>query len=340
MLLDTQLWGLGDAADNAAALAAAGIDGLFTFEGPHDPFVPLVVAAGAGIDVDLYTNVAIALPRNPLNVAHQAWDLAALTRGRFRLGLGTQVKGQIERRYGAAFHPPVARITEFIGALHAIFACWQEGRPLEVRGEYYRHTMMPPLFNPGPLEWGPPPVWLGALGPRMVRTAATIADGLCVMPFNTARFLDEVTLPQFDAGLTAAGRSRDDIDLVCEVIVGVGRDDAELADAISGVRMLTAFYGSTPAYRRVLDLHGWGDRQEVLHAMTRSGQWDDMERHIDDEMLRTVAVVGSPAEVARGIVDRFGSVADRVGFYFPYAVATESIAELVSEIRRITRPRP
>lgn len=335
MLLDTQLWGLADAVSNATALAEAGIDGLFTFEGPHDPFVPLILAGASVPDVDFYTNVAIALPRNPLNVAHQAWDLAALTGGRFRLGLGVQVKGQIERRYGADFHPPVARITEFIEALHAIFACWQDGAPLDVQGEYYRHTLMPPLFNPGPLESGPPPVWLGALGPKMVQTAARVADGLCVMPFSTRRFLEEMTLPNFTAGLRAAGRERSEVDLVCEVIVGVGRDDTELADALAGVRMLVAFYGSTPAYRRVLDLHGWGDRQEVLHAMTKSGAWDEMERHVDDEMLQTIAVVGSPAEVARGIVERFGDVADRVGFYFPYAVNNDAIAELVSEIRKL-----
>ncbi len=333
MLLDTQLWGLADAADNAAALAGTGIDGLFTFEGPHDPFVPLVVAGASVPDVDLYTNVAIALPRNPLNVAHQAWDLAALTSGRFRLGLGTQVKGQIERRYGASFSPPVERITDFIDALHAIFACWQEGRPLAVDGPYYRHTLMPPLFNPGPLDGDPPPVWLGALGPRMVRAAASVADGLCVMPFTTAKFLDEMTLPQFAAGLDAAERTRDEVDLVCEVIVGVGRNDAEMDEARAGVRMLVAFYGSTPAYRRVLDLHGWGDRQDELNALTRSGRWDEMGRHVDDEMVETFAVVGSPAEVARGIVERFGGVADRVAFYFPYAVTNDVIAELVTEIR-------
>jgi probable F420-dependent oxidoreductase len=337
MKLDTQLWGLADAGSRAAELAALGLDGAFTFEGPHDVFTPLVVAAADGVDLDLYTNLAVALPRNPLQVAHQAWDLQTLAHGRFALGIGSQIRPQVERRYGAAFHPPLARMREFVGALRAIFATWQDGEPLAFEGEHYRHTLMPPLFDPGPNLFGPPPIWMGGLGPRMDQLAATVADGLAIMPFCTDRYVQEVTLPAVDNGLQASGRRRDDFTLLGEAIVCCGRDDAEMAAARDGTRMLLAFYGSTPAYRPVLDVHGWGELQEELRTMTRVGRWDTMASLIDDEMLRTLAVVGSPSEVAGALVERFGGWADRVGFYFPYDVADDAIGELTDATRSLLR---
>jgi len=335
MLLDTQLWGLGDAAARSATLADLGLDGAFTFEGPHDVFTPLVLAAPA-TRLDLYSNVAIGLPRNPVQLAHQAWDLQALSGGRFMLGLGSQVRAQVERRYGAEFHPPVDRMRDLVGALRAIFDSWQHGSRLDYRGPFRQHTLMPPLFNPGPLEFGPPPILLGGLGPKMVEMASTVADGLLVMPFCTRRFLEERTLVAMDRGLDASGRSRDDFTLVCEVIVSCGRNEAEQAEADEGVRMLLGFYGSTPSYRPVLDLHGWGPAQSALNELARSGGWGDMASLIDDEMLQTLAVRGTPSQVARQLVDRFGGVADRVAFYFPYAIADETIAGIVAEVRSLT----
>ena len=332
MKLDTQLWGLAEAASRAAELRSLGLDGVFTFEGPHDVFTPLVLAA-PGTDLDLYTNAAIALPRNPVQLAHQAWDLQALSGGRFALGLASQVRAQVERRYGTEFHPPVRRMRELVGALRAIFDSWQNGSRLDFRGEFYTHTLMPPLFNPGPLEFGPPPIWLGGLGPKMVEMAATVGDGLLVMPFCTERFLTGHTLPAIDRGLAASGRTRDEFSIVCEAIICVGRDEAEMAAADEGTRMLLSFYGSTPAYRPVLEAHGWGDLQLELNAMTKANEWDRMPSLIDDEMLGTLAVRGTPAEVAQQLVDRFDGVAERVGFYFPYGLADEVIGELVDEIR-------
>lgn len=335
--LDTQLFGLGEAQARAAVLAELGLDGVFTFEGPHDVFTPLVLAA-PGTSLDLYTNAAIALPRNPIQLAHQAWDLQALSEGRFALGLASQIRTQIEKRYGTDFHPPLGRMRELVAAMRAIFDSWQNGSRLDFRGDYYTHTLMPPLFNPGPLEWGPPPIWLGGLGPRMVEMAATVADGLLVMPFCTERFFTEHTLVAVDKGLAASQRSRADFSIVCESIVAVGRDEQELATATEGVRFLLSFYGSTPAYRPVLDAHGWGDLQTELNAMTKSNQWDRMPALIDEEMLRTLAIVGSPAEVADQLVARFDGVASRVGFYFPYAIADDLIADLVSSVReRLSR---
>lgn len=337
MKLDTQLFGLADAPQRAAVLAGLGLDGAFTFEGPHDVFTPLVLAAPGG-GLDLYTNAAIALPRNPIQLAHQAWDLQALSGGRFALGLASQIRTQIEKRYGTDFHPPLGRMRELVAALRAIFDAWQNGSRLDFRGDYYTHTLMPPLFNPGPLETGPPPIWLGGLGPKMVEMAATVADGLLVMPFCTERFFTEHTLVAVDRGLTASNRTRDDFSIICESIICVGRDDAELATAAEGVRFLLSFYGSTPAYRPVLDAHGWGDLQLELNAMTKSNQWERMPALIDDEMLRTLAVVGSPTEVADQLVARFDGVATRVGFYFPYAVADDCIGELVDAVRSRQRP--
>ena len=336
MLLDTQLWGLGEAAARAAQLADLGLDGAFTFEGPHDVFTPLVLAAPAA-RLDLYTNVAIGLPRNPVQLAHQAWDLQALSGGRFTLGLGSQVRAQIERRYGAAFHPPVARMRELVASLRAIFDSWQHGTRLDFHGEFHTHTLMPPLFNPGPLEWGPPPILLGGLGPKMVEMAATVADGLLVMPFCTERFLRERTLVAVDRGLEASGRTRDEFTMVCEVIISCGRDEAEQVEADAGVRMLLGFYGSTASYRPVLDLHGWGERQTELNALARSGGWDEMSALVDDEMVATIAIRGTPTEVAGQLVGRFGDVADRVAFYFPYAIADDAIRAIVTAVHDLTR---
>jgi len=331
---DTQLLEMVGAGDRARRLAEIGLDGAFTFEGPHDPFVPLALAAGSGAPLDLYTNVAIALPRNPLQLAHQANDLQLVTGGRFLLGLGSQVRPQIERRYGAAFHPPVARMREMVAALRAIFSCWEHGTRLDFQGDYWSHTYMPPLFNPGPNPHGPPPILLGALGPRMTEMVAEVADGLLVMPFHTPRFLSERTLPAVAAGLARAGRSAADLRIVCEAIICTGRTEEELAVAEAGVRYLLGFYGSTPAYRPVLEVHGWGDLQGELNLLSKQGRWDEMAGLIDDELLHTLAVHGDPASVAGQLADRYGAIADRVAFYFPYAVADDLLAAVVGALDR------
>ena len=254
-------------------------------------FTPLVLASQvAGLDV--MSNVAIAFPRNPIQLAHQAHDLQTLSGGRFILGLGTQVRAQIEKRYGAAFDRPVERMTELVGALRAVFDTWATGERLDFRGEFYRHTLMTPTFVPGPTPYGPPPIYLGALGPRLTRAAAEVADGLLVMPFGTTRFLREHTLPAVRAGLAAAGRREEDFEVVPEVIVSVatGRDDDHLS-----TRRLLAFYGSTPAYRPVLDAHGWGDLQPELNAMSKQGRWQEMTSLISDDILHTIAACGTPS---------------------------------------------
>jgi probable F420-dependent oxidoreductase len=332
MKLDTQLGGMADAADRAGALAAAGFGGAFTFDGPHDPFPPLVLAAAAGHDLDLYTNVAIALPRNPMQLAHLARDLHELCGGRFALGLGSQTKAQVERRYGVPFDPPVARMRELVAALRAIFTSWQDGTRLDFRGDYYTHTLMPPLFNPGPSPFGAPPVWLGALGPRMTAMTAEVADGLLVMPFHTRRSLDELTRPNLERGLARGGRDPGDVTVVCEAILCTGRDEPEMETAEAGARGLVAFYGATPAYRPVLEVHGWGELQTELHGLSKQGRWSEMATLVDDEVLRTLSIRGTPAEVAAEVVDRYGGFAERVAVYFPYATADDLIFDVAAAV--------
>jgi len=338
--IDTMLFGLGDAAERARRLEEMGVDGCFTFEGPHDPFVPLIRAAGH-VDLDLMTNVAIALPRNPMQTAHLAWDLQTLSGGRFFLGLGTQIRPAIEKRYGAAWERPVGRMREFVAALRAIFACWQHDERLDFRGQFYTHTLMTPMFHPGALDSGPPPIYLGALGPQMTRLAAQSADGILVMPFNTKRSFTERTLPAIQAGLRAAGRDPDALAVVGEAIVCAGRTEEELAEADAQTRWLLAFYASTPSYRPTLEAEGWEDLQTELNAMTKAGRWAEMPDLIDETMLSTIAVRGTPKQVAAQIVDRFGGRCDRIGFYTPYAIADDLLAEVVAELRDLSNaPRP
>ncbi|BBY35450.1 LLM class F420-dependent oxidoreductase [Mycolicibacter minnesotensis] len=320
----TALFSPTDAVQRAALLREAGASGVFTFEGPREVFSPLVLASTVK-GLDLMTNVAIALPRNPIQLAHQANDLQEISEGRFILGLGTQIRAQIEKRYGVEFDRPVARIKEMVGALRAIFATWNEGERLDFRGEFYRHTLMTPTLSPGPNPYGPPPIYLGALGPRMTRAAAEVADGLLVMPFGSKRFLHEKTMPAVREGLAAAGRTAEDLAVVPEVIVSVGEDH-------TSTRMLLAFYGSTPAYRPVLDAHGWGDLQPQLNAMSKQGRWQEMSTLIDDEILHTIAACGTPAEIAAHIRDRVEGVSDRICLYQPGPIAAEPLAEIIDAL--------
>ena len=348
MKVMTALFGPADAARRAAQLKEAGASGVFTFEGPHDVFTPLVLASQVK-DLDVMSNVAIAFPRNPIQLAHQAHDLQLLSEGRFILGLGTQVRAQIEKRYGAEFDRPVERMKELVGALRAIFDTWATGERLNFRGEYYRHTLMTPTFVPPPTPYGPPPMYLGALGRRLTRATAEVADGLLVMPFGTKKFLHEPTMPAVRAGLAAAGRGQEEFEVVPEVIVSVaggsgpnGRSDGHGGgngnggnrddDAHMSTRRLLAFYGSTPAYKPVLDAHGWGDLQPELNAMSKQGRWQEMTSLISDEILHTIAACGTPTEVAAHVRDRVDGISDRVCLYQTGPIATDALAEIVDAL--------
>ena len=323
-----------DAAASAADIAATGADGLFTFEGQHDVFFPLLIAAGA-TDLGLMTNVAIAPPRSPLHLAHAAYDLQLYSGGRFRLGLGSQVQAHIEKRYGSRWAKPAKLMAETVRAIKAIFAAWEGQDRLDFRGEFFTHTIMAPNFNPGPNPFGPPPVLLGALGPVMTRTAAEVADGLLVMPFNSARHFAERTVPAVAEGLRRAGRTPDGFQIIAQAMVAVGRDEADLAAAIDGVAALISFYGSTPAYLPVLEAEGWADIQPELNALSKQGRFAEMRRLIGDEVVARIGIVGTPEECAREIAERFGEHAAEVCCYFPgYTPRAADVADLIGALHR------
>ncbi|MCU1599696.1 MAG: uncharacterized protein JWO22_405 [Frankiales bacterium] len=308
---------LADVPRAVAELKDAGVAGTFTYEGPNDPFLPLAVASGSGLD--LYTNLAIALPRSPMHLAYLAQDLQRATGGRFSLGLGSQVRRHVVDRFGAEWTKPVAQMREWVLAVKAIQTSWATGEPMAFEGEWTRHTFCPPLFVPADVVAAP--VLVGAVGPRMTAMAVEVADGLLVHPFCS-----EASLAQTLAGVPP------EFPVVGQSIVGVAVTEEELVTATAAVRSLIAFYGSTPAYRPVLDAHGWGALHEELRQLTRDGKWGSLPDAVPDEVVETVALVGSPAVVAEGLRRRFARCA-RVALSTPYPVSVEALAELTSLAR-------
>lgn len=301
-------------------LEEAGVAGAFTYEGPGDPFLPLGAAAVASTGLDLYTNLAIALPRSPMHLAYLAQDLQRASGGRFSLGLGTQVKAHITRRFGSTWESPVEQLREWVLAIRAIQAFWATGEPLAFEGRWTQHTYCPPLFVPAPAPSAP--ILVGALGPRMTQMAVEVADGLLIHPFCTELSLSTMTYPRLPA----------DFPVVGQAIVGVGVNDEEVALARDAVRGLIAFYASTPAYRPVLEVHGWGELQPLLRDLTREGRWAELPGAVPEEVVDAVAVVGSPAEVAQSLRRRFARCT-RVALSTPYAVSLPALAEMAALAR-------
>jgi probable F420-dependent oxidoreductase len=317
----------------ARALEAAGYDGTYTFEGPHDPFLPLVLAAQATERIELMTSVAIAFARNPMTLATQAYDLQLLSEGRFHLGLGSQVKAHIERRFSMPWVAPAARMRELVLAVRAIWACWQDRVPLDFVGDHFTHTLMTPFFDPGPNPFGTPPVWLGGVGPLMTEVAGEVADGFFVHPFCTQRSLLDITLPALERGRLRREGNGDKVQVALPVIIATGATDADLQAAIGAVRTQIAFYGSTPAYRIVLEAHGWGDLQPLLQEKTRNADWAGMAELVHDDLLDAVAIVAPPDEVAPAIDERYGSLLDRVALNAPYKVDPDVWSSIAADLR-------
>ena len=305
---------LGSVAALSAAAEGGGYDGVWIAEVATDPFLSLALAAEHTSRVTLGTSIAVAFARNPLTVATVAHDLHRYSGGRFVLGLGSQIQPHIEKRFSMPWSRPAARMREFIEAVRAIWAAWNNDERLDFRGDFYQHTLMTPFFNPGPTGHGAPPIYLAAVGPKMTRVAAETADGLFIHPFTTPRYLTEVTMAAYEEGLREARRQRSDVVTCLPAFVVVGRTEDELAASAARARQQIAFYGSTPAYRPVLELHGWGALGEELNRMSKHGQWVEMAARIDDEMLSTFAAVGTPDEVAAELHRRYDGVVDRLGF--------------------------
>jgi probable F420-dependent oxidoreductase len=334
MLVDGTL-GFDPAGAVAQAIEAeqAGYDGIWSAEVSHDPFLPLVLAAEHTARLQVGTGIAVAFARNPMTLAVTANDLQAMTRGRFLLGLGSQIKPHVEKRYSMPWSHPAPRMRELILAVRSIWASWADGGRLAFRGEFYRHTLMTPMFDPGPNPFGNPPVFLAAVGPRMTEVAGEVADGLLVHAFTTERYLREATLPALERGLSAGGRTRDDVQISYPGMVVTGVDEEAFVRSAAAARTQLAFYGSTPAYRPVLELHGWGDLQTELNTLSKRGAWDTMAGLIDDEMLDTFAVVGTLDTVAATVRSRYGDLVDRFNVYAPSGIGADRWAEVLAGFR-------
>ncbi len=317
----------------AVEAEACGYDGIWSAETGHDPFLPLVLAAEHTERLQVGTGIAVAFARNPMTLAMTANDLQTQSGGRFMLGLGSQIKPHIEKRFSMPWSHPAPRMRELILAIRAIWAAWSDGSRLAFRGEYYRHTLMTPMFDPGPNPYGNPPVFLAGVGARMTEVAGEVADGLLAHAFTTERYLREVTLPALERGLAASGRDRSALEISYPGMVVTGVDDESYAKAVAATRKQLAFYGSTPAYRPVLDLHGWGDLQTELNTLSKRGAWDDMAGLIDDEMLDTFAVVGGLDTLAATIRARFDGLVDRFNLYAPTGITTEQWAAVLADVR-------
>jgi probable F420-dependent oxidoreductase len=329
-LLEQDLERVGDA---ALRLEQAGYDGAFSFEGPHDPFFPLAFAARATQRIELYTGIAIAFARSPMLLANIGWDLQTLSRGRFILGLGSQIRPHIEKRFSMPWSKPAARMGELVRAVREIWRCWQEGGKLDFRGEFYTHTLMTPFFNPGPNPFGPPRIFVAGVGPRMTEVAGEVGDGFLVHPFQTEASFRDLTLPALERGLARSGRSRSDLEIAYQVLVVSGETDEEYERALGAVRSQIAFYGSTPAYRPVLESVDRGPLQTELNQMSKRGRWKEMAERIDDDLLEAVAVVAPPGQLAARVRERFGKSGDRISLIAPWAPDPERWADVVRQVR-------
>lgn len=332
MKFDAPLFSTGLARIGALADAQreAGYDGLYTFDGPYDPFLPLAAIATRG-GVDLGTGVAIAFARNPMIVAQVAHDLHAATGGRFFLGLGSQIKPHVEHRFGMPWGKPVARMKEFVGALRAIFACWNLGKELRFEGEFYSHTLMPPMMRQTPTGHGAPPILLAGVGEPMLRAAGEVADGYVIHPFHSMKYIETFAKPALDAGRALS--SHTEFQIAAQVMCITGADEREFETTRSAIRHQIAFYASTPAYRPVLEAEGFGELQEELRAMTKRGEWMEMGAKITDEMLTRFAVVGTPEEVGRELRSRYGALASRVAVGTPLQLSVEASSRILAAAR-------
>jgi probable F420-dependent oxidoreductase len=334
MKVDGGLGGsLAGAGAGAREAEAAGYDGIWSAETSHDPFFPLLLAAEHTETVELGTGIAVAFARNPMNLAQIAYDLQAYSDGRFMLGLGSQIKPHITKRFSMEWSHPAPRMREFILAMRAIWASWNERSKLDFRGDFYTHTLMTPFFDPGPNPHGDPRVFLAGVGELMTEVAGETCDGFLCHGFTTERYLREVTLPALERGLAKSDRTFDDLEISGPAFVVTGSNEEEMAESAKGTRRQIAFYGSTPAYRGVLELHGWGDLQTELNVLSKQGEWAAMGELIDDEMLDTFAVVAEPDALAAGLHARYGDIVDRISFYAPYQSDPETWLPVVEALK-------
>jgi probable F420-dependent oxidoreductase len=319
----------------AAAAEAAGFDALMTAELAHDPLTPLAFAALATERIELTPSIVVAFPRSPTVMASQAWDLQANSGGRFVLGLGSQVRGHNERRFGISWSPPAPRLRDYVRALRAIWRCWETGGKLDYRGEHYKLTLMTPDFSPEPTGLPMAPVTIAAVGEAMLRVAGEVCDGVRLHPLCSRRYLEELALPRLAEGMRRSGRSRANFDVFGGGFVVTGPDAKTVAEGIERVRQRVAFYGSTRSYLPILSLHGLDELGLRLHALSVEGRWNEMAAEVSDDVVRIFAASGTYGEIARAIEARFGGLADSIEINFPAGTPAGLQRELLADIRRI-----
>lgn len=324
-------------AARAAVLEGEGYDGAWTAETNHDPFLPIVAAAARTSTIGLGTSIAVAFARNPMNLAQLGWDLQAYTGGRLTLGLGSQVKAHIERRFSMPWSAPAARMRETVLAIRAIWASWADSTPLHFEGRFFTHTLMTPPVRPDAADLdglGLPPILLAGVGPLMTTVAGEVADGFIFHAFSTSGYLEAVTIPRLLAARRSQDKGFDGFQVTGPVLVATGATRAEEDEAVEAVKKHIAFYGSTPAYSTVLEFHGWDALHSRLHALSREGEWEAMGRLIDDDVLHAFAVVGEPDQIAGMVHKRFGGKVDRVSLSTPYPIDAEIPRSIVADFRR------
>jgi len=318
--------------DAVRAAEAAGYDGIRTAEMNHDPFFPLLLAAEHSERLELSTSIAVAFARSPMILANIGHDLNAYSKGRFTLGLGSQIKPHITKRFSMQWGAPAAQMRELVLAMRAIWGNWYQGEPLQFVGKYYQHTLMTPAFTPENKDYGPPRVVLAAVGSLMTEVAGEVADGMIIHPFSTVPYIEAVTLPAIERGLARAGRSRADFEISYSNFVVTGRDEQEFEASRQAARERIAFYGSTPAYKGVLESIGVGELQAELNAMSKQGRWKEMGTLISDDILREFAVVGEPKDIAPEMLRRYGHFTDRTSASFPVSDAAQR-EEIIRRLR-------
>jgi probable F420-dependent oxidoreductase len=309
---------LNAAAEIARAVEAYGFDGLWTSETGHNPFLPLTHVAAATKRINLGTAIAIAFARSPMVTAQIAWDLAAQSEGRFLLGLGTQIKAHITRRFSSEWSAPVPRLREYIESMRAIWNSFQHGTPLRYTGESYKFSLITPFFNPGAIKTPNIPLYIAGVNDGLCRLAGEMCDGFHVHSFHTVPYLKDLIFPNIEAGAQKANRTRADVSLNCAIFIVTGRNDEEMQTNSLLVRSQIAFYASTPSYSAVMDMHGWHDLYERLNQMSREGRWYEMGELISDDMLHQFAVVAPIDEIAHAVKERYDGLLDRIGYYFPF----------------------
>ncbi len=306
----------------AQQIEALGFDGLWTSETAHNPFLPLTHAAAQTSRIELGTSIAVAFPRSPMVTAQLAWDLAEQSEGRFILGLGTQVKAHIVRRFSTVWDSPGPRLRDYIMSLHAIWESWQKNRPLKYKGDFYDFSLMTPFFAPAPLKQPDIPVYIAGVNPYLCKLAGELCQGFHVHPFHTPRYLREVVIPNIEQGAASVGRKRSDVATTCAIFVVTGANQTEIDANTNAVRAQIAFYASTPNYQSVLELHGWESLGAQLTPMSKEGRWFEMADLITDEILHEFAVVAPHDQLATEVRNRYDGLLDRIGYYFPFELNT------------------